>query len=218
VGNLPLDAYELCHFFPGPRHASAGERGDAELVFTTSSFVLNSFRCAKSPSDLCLVAERSSDHLVFTSFDPICGRGKEAARYPIVTTPDATYAWDLSPDGSTIAIVLRSQKTIHLLSLSGGAPREFSVHGANSLQSLDWTTDAKALYAANFTKQGAALLRVALSGKPQLLWQDYGTTQPFSAPFCGGLSVPWAVPSPDGRHLALPRWQMNANMWMLQNL
>jgi hypothetical protein len=39
---------------------------------------------------------------------------------------------------------------------------------------------------------------------------------PWDQPF-GGPSAPWAIPSPDGRHLAIYSWSLNANMQMIEN-
>jgi hypothetical protein len=33
----------------------------------------------------------------------------------------------------------------------------------------------------------------------------------------GGPTAPWAVPSPDGRHLAIYTWTVSSNMWMMEN-
>jgi len=33
----------------------------------------------------------------------------------------------------------------------------------------------------------------------------------------GGPSAPWAVPAPDGRHVAIYSWSLSANMWMMEN-
>jgi hypothetical protein len=42
-------------------------------------------RCARSPAELCAIAERTSDgkQLVFTGFDPVKGRGSELTRFDI---------------------------------------------------------------------------------------------------------------------------------------
>ena len=58
------------------------------------------------------------DHkqLVFIALDPMKGRGREVTRFSTSPTPDAEYAWDLSPDGRRIAILRRSETTIHVLS------------------------------------------------------------------------------------------------------
>ena len=62
-------------------------------------------RCAKSPATLCAIAERSADRkqLVFTAFDPVKGRGRELAEWK--TDAMADYQWDLSPDGTRIAVL-----------------------------------------------------------------------------------------------------------------
>jgi hypothetical protein len=59
-------------------------------------------------------------------------------------------------------------------------------------------------------------LQVDLVGNAHLLWEPRGSIQS-GVPFEGGLLTPWAVPSPDGRHLALCQWNFTANMWMMEN-
>jgi len=198
------------------------ESGGVPQLVLTSGLELPSFRCARAPSRLCVLAETLSDQLVFTSFDPIQGRGNELLRLPIENTPAATYAWDVSPSGKQIAMARRSQGVIHLLPLASGNPdrqkagRDITVPGSASLQTLDWAPDGRSLFSTT-TKQGAALLRISMNGKTQVLWEDKGSVQTYNSPFLGGASVPWAVPSPDGRHLAICRWAFNANMWMLED-
>ena len=85
------------------------------------------------------MAERTSDHkqLIFTTFDPALGRGRELARFDSNPTPDAEYAWDLSPDGTRIAILKRSETTIHVLSLNRQASKQIFGKGWGGLQSVD---------------------------------------------------------------------------------
>ena len=65
-------------------------------------------RCSRPPASLSAIAERTADgqQLVLTAFDPIKGRGSELIR--VRTDPAAAYKWDLSPDGTRIAILQRS--------------------------------------------------------------------------------------------------------------
>ena len=69
-------------------------------------------RCARSPAQICAISERTPDNkqFVFTSFDPINGRGRELTRFDI--EPNASYKWDLSPDGARIAVLKRSEDRI----------------------------------------------------------------------------------------------------------
>jgi hypothetical protein len=78
------------------------------------------------------------------------------------------------------------------------------------------------LFAASLTQGGSALLRVDLQGNAHVLLEQQGSTAPWgngpSVPgWYGAPSAPMAVPSPDGRHLAIYDWKMSANMWMMEN-
>jgi DNA-binding winged helix-turn-helix (wHTH) protein/Tol biopolymer transport system component len=192
--------------------------GRPELVLTAP--IYGRPVCAKSPASLCLFAEYTPDHrqLVFTTFDPGKGRGGELIRFD--TDPiQAKYVWDLSSDGSRIAIVKYSTGVINILPLGRQASQEIVVKGWNSLFSLNWAADGKNLYASSQTKKGSVLLRVDPTGKASVLWERRGSIAPWNRPFGepGELPAPWALPSPDGRHLAIYNWSLSANMWMLEN-
>ena len=122
--------------------------GPPQLVMTTSLDIIHSMRCTRSPASLCAIAERAPDRkqLIFTGFDPVFGRGRELARFVTNSTPDAEYVWHLSPDGTRIAILKRSEAAISVLSLSGQPLQEVVVKGWHSLQSLDWLADGTGLY------------------------------------------------------------------------
>jgi eukaryotic-like serine/threonine-protein kinase len=193
--------------------------GEPQLVMRTSVGSKPSLRCARLPAKLCAIAERSSDQeqIIFTRFDPLQGRESEIARFGIKTTLDADYAWDLSPDGTRIAILKRSEGTISLLSLVGEAPRNIVVKAWSKLQTVDWSADGKELFASCLTNGGSTLLRVDLEGNAYALWETKGSSQPPGDLFYSGTLAPRAVPSPDGRHLAIQSWSLSANMWMIEN-
>ena len=69
------------------------------------------------------------------------------------------------------------------------------------------------MFVFGVTPEGSALLRVDMQGNARVLWQRKGSMgmEPWFA-----LS-PWAVPSPDGRHLAIYDSKLSANMWMMEN-
>ena len=131
------------------------------------------------------------------------------------------YGWDLSPDGARIAILKRSEGRIHILSLGASASPEIVVKGGSSLQSLNWAADNMGWFVSCLTKGGWALLHVDLQGNAHLLWEPQGSTSPWNGPtvpgWFGTPSAPWAVPSPDGRHLAIYDWKLSANIWMIEN-
>jgi eukaryotic-like serine/threonine-protein kinase len=179
--------------------------GPSELVLTAR---LYNFWCARSPSTLCVFAERTPDRkdLVFTTFDPIRGQGHELARF--ATDPNADYfGWSLSPDGTRIAIIKTGGNHVYVLPLDGSPVRDLNVAGWSGFNTFCWSVDGKGFFIGNTRGQGldSNLLFVDLNGKPHLLWQLR------SAPFI------WGVPSPDGRHLALLGAEFNGNMWMIEN-
>jgi len=193
--------------------------GAPELVLAATPRSLHSFRCGRSPATLCAIAERTQDRkqLIFTALDPLQGRGRELARFDTNPTPDAEYAWDLAPDGTRIAILKRSEATIHFLSLSGQASQQIVVKRWSGLQSVDWAADGNSLFVSSVTEGGSALLRLDLKGNGQLLWTYKGTVEPGISAFIGGPLAPWAVPSPYGRHLAICGWSLNANIWLMED-
>ena len=112
--------------------------GTPQLLLTShSSFPGWMPHCTVSPAKLCVLAEQSEEGkpIIFTSFDALKGRGQELARFE--TEPDAHYNWDLSPDGTRIAILKAGPGNgrIHILSLNGQPPREVKVKGWDRLQS-----------------------------------------------------------------------------------
>ena len=180
--------------------------GVPQLVLTGT--LVDSHRCARSPATLCTIAERSADRkrLIFTAFDPVKGRGGELAKLDVDANAD--YSWDLSPDGTRIALHSRSDRQrIHVFSLTGGRKSQEVVLKGWSLgeYGLDWTPDGKGLYVSSPIPGGVALLHVNLQGDAHVIWKQLG-----------GVAT-WGVPSPDGLHLAMPGDLQNSNIWMIQN-
>ena len=162
-------------------------------------------RCARSPASLCAMAERSADRkqLVFTAFDAVKGRGRELAEFDTDAAFD--YWWDLSPDGTRIAIVKNRGGQVHLLSLTGRAPQDITVKGWETLTTVTWAADGKSLFVSSFKERGPVILSVDLQGNARFLWEHLG-----------GIDT-YAVPSPDGRHLAMRAWNVEGNLWMMEN-
>jgi len=177
--------------------------GSPELALTAN--LEGGPRCAKSPATLCAIAERSTDRkqLVFADFDPVKGKGHELAE--LKTEAAADYQWDLSPDGTRIAVLKSRDSGIQILSLNNRAPQEITVTGWNFLTSAVWAADGKGLFVDSRNEQGPVLLSVDLHGNARVLWEHAGTV------------ATYGVPSPDGRHLAMQRWIVDGNMWMMEN-
>ena len=179
--------------------------GASKLVLTANGY--SGHRCARAPATLCLLGEQTGDQrqLIFTAFDPIKGRGREVMR--VATKPGFGYNWDLSPDGSQLAISFPAgENRIRLFALAGGPPHDLVVNGWYGFNSgPDWSADPKGFYVSSLSPRGATLLYIDLNGHANALWEQIG-----------GLRT-WALPSPDGRHLAILGYTMDSNIWMLEN-
>jgi Tol biopolymer transport system component len=177
--------------------------GPPQVVLTAS--LGSTFHCAKSPGSLCALAEQTPDRtgLVFTAFDPAKGRSTELTRLNI--DPSSEYVWDLSQNGSDVAIAKRSNGQIRILLLNGRALQEIRPNGWSNADSLNWTADRKAVLISSRVEGQLALLRVDLKGNAHVL----------SHP--GGEETTIGVPSPDGRHLAILGWSEHGNIWMIEN-
>jgi hypothetical protein len=180
--------------------------GPPELVLEGKNMPNPPFQCTMAPGALCAVAERSPDRrlLTITTFDPLKGRGRILKT--IDTDPTGEYDWGLNPDGSKLAFVRREEPEGHirLFSLTGGNDQEITVKGWGRLQNLTYSSDGKSFYCGSTSPDGAALLRVDLEGRAQVLWRDQATR------------VIWGASSPDGRHLAFSAVVNNSNIWMVE--
>ncbi len=187
--------------------------GSSQLVLTAKwsprLVMASEFRgplsCAKAPASLCAIAEQSQDgkQLIFTAFDALGGRGKEITTLEI--DPGGDYVWELSPDGTRIAILKSSEAKISFLSLGREARREIPVRGWNSLDAVAWTANGTGLLVSSRIERASVLLYADLQGNSQVLWKHEGGMATFG------------IPSPDGRHLAMLGQTLNSNIWMMEN-
>jgi serine/threonine protein kinase/Tol biopolymer transport system component len=179
--------------------------GSPELVTTALSNPMSGVLCARPPSDVCVLGERSEDrkHLIFTSIDPLRARGPELARFDL--DPNIEFSsFDVSPDGAQLAISGNPQGPIYILPLHGGKAQVIQAR-FNDMQPFFWARDGKGFYIGDRTKRGAVLSYVNLHGNAHILWESPGS--------------PWtyARPSPDGRHLAIATSSSSNNVWMMEN-
>jgi eukaryotic-like serine/threonine-protein kinase len=72
--------------------------------------------------------------------------------------------------------------------------------------SLDWAADSKSVWAKGYNSDGSkSLLNITLAGNVRTLLSEKAMT------------LGWAIPSPDGKHLALWKAHGDSNVWMLEN-
>jgi DNA-binding winged helix-turn-helix (wHTH) protein/Tol biopolymer transport system component len=193
--------------------------GAPQLVARSMDDASPSIRCARRPSALCVLAEETPNHtqLVFTAINPLQGRGRELARHGILTTPDAHYDWDVSPDGTRIAILKESELPITVLSLVDHSSRTIVAKAWPKLYGLNWSADGEGLFVSALANGGCTLLHVDMKGNAYPLWYAKGGVRQPGDVFRSDILTPRAVPSPDGRSLIIQESSVSANIWMLEN-
>ena len=163
-------------------------------------------QCARAPGTLCLYGFLTNRKLTFISFDPLRGNGKPV--YQIEDDVPQLYNWSLSPDGNMLALVRsktgNDEPKVHLVSLKGDGDRLLTVQGWPGVSALDWAADSKSLWASSEANGENVLLNVDLEGHARVVWRPKKKV------------VFWAIPSRDGRYLALHVGTTSANAWMLE--
>ncbi|MGH9469222.1 MAG: winged helix-turn-helix domain-containing protein [Terriglobia bacterium] len=175
------------------------------------------FHCPRVAGAPCVLAQRQGSSIVFRAFDP--AKGFEQGRRDLIQLdfdPKSPVDWCLSPDGSRLAWIRFNPEhaRIHVLSLArppsntGAAKAEPDVvlNGWSDLHSIRWAADGKGWFLT--TQSGAqwALIYASTAGRSRVLLRALSEF------------TPWAVPSPDGRHLAFFQESSSSNVWALENL
>jgi serine/threonine protein kinase len=166
---------------------------------------LDEFRCAVGAAKRCVLrVSEPGKSRVFYDLDPVRGKGRELARtgwsYEIL------WDWDISPDGTEIAIPEHSSRDarIRVISLEPkpNQPQErvVALPGVVSLHGLVWAADGRGWFVSIDTTIGHQLLYATLDGKTSSLGDIQG----------------WAVPSPDGRRVAFLNTIVATNAWLIE--
>jgi len=162
-------------------------------------------RCGHRDS-MCILGEldRANGELVFTALDPRQGRKGELVR--LATDLAASPSWDLSPDGSTVAIVNLDdhRNSIRLVVLDTGSSHSIAVGPSEHLSGITWSADGSGWFATSSSLLGARIFLVTLNGTVSELW----TTR-------SSLRTPLA--SPDGKNLAFTISTYNSNAWVIKS-
>jgi len=163
-------------------------------------------QCARAPATLCLYSVVTNGKFTLMSFDPLKGNGTQV--YQVNDELPQLYNWSLSPDGSTIALARGKQgdeePQIRLVSLSNGAEKLLTIQGWTGVAAVDWAADGKSLWASSAHEEASVLLNIDLQGRARVVWRP------------GKMSVHWAIPSRDGKYLALHVSSTSANAWMVE--
>jgi len=168
---------------------------------------INNFQCARSPSTLCVFSQYTADHVAFFSFDPVTGKKEPLTR---IDGPEwYMQNWTLSPDGSTLALakkhLIPGLADIRLFSVASGKDRILTLPSWTGIACLDWAADGRSLWIVASSPAGVpTLLNVDLQGKARAVLEE------------SEKDLGWAIPSPDGKHLAIWEASGSSNAWLLE--
>ena len=160
--------------------------------------------CGTGKSRICLLSEAIGSQLVFTEIDPLRGRVGETARINL-PKPDEVY-WNLSPDGSGIALVENLADKVQVLDLSSKQVSVIRpVPPLTGIQVTAWSADGTRLFLTGIGNEGTNFLATMdLSGRSHVLLQ----TEEWLA---------YPLPSPDGKRIAYLQSVTEANVTMLEH-
>ena len=168
---------------------------------------ITNLQCARAPAGACVYSVINDGGLKFFRFDPAQGGGTQFLE--INDELAQAYNWSLSPDGTTLAIAKgkwgNDEPRIRLVSLTADRDRSLTIHDWPGVTSIDWAADGKSIWAPTAGEKDNALLRIDLQGNARVVWRPKN------------VGVSWAIPSRDGKMLALHVHSNSANVWMLEH-
>jgi DNA-binding winged helix-turn-helix (wHTH) protein/Tol biopolymer transport system component len=167
---------------------------------------MNNFQCARAPARECIFSSFANDALEFYEFD--AENGNSSLMFKIGDPEWQLYNWTLSPNGELLALAkkLRAQDEaeLQILPVHGGSTRRIGVKDWRSINTIDWAADGKSIWASASPRAGEDLLvNIDLQGHVKLAMR-------------GNNNVGWAIPSQDGKRLAIWEASGASNVWMLE--
>jgi len=177
--------------------------GPQQLVLTAPN--IGNVECGKIGR--CIFSATAKGQTEFFGFDVATGSARKILTLP--EDPASCCMWSLSPDGLTLAVAGPVRNgIIRLISLPTKTTRDLVIADWPRLGSsqqpvqggMDWAADGKGLFlAADIEPSGLSLLYVDLDGHARVLLR--------------GGNARWAIPSPDGRYIALNTFSTVRNVW-----
>jgi DNA-binding winged helix-turn-helix (wHTH) protein/Tol biopolymer transport system component len=171
---------------------------------------INNFQCARAPSQACLFSKFVKGAMVFFKFDPSSGARKEWISVSAESPEWEGYNWTLSPDGKMVALSkgkthVSTNADVRLVPLEGGSEKVLHVTGWAGLSTIDWAADSKSLWAsARLGGETRTLVNIDLQGHAKVVLEE-------KTPHVG-----WAIPSRDGKRLAILEAAGDSNVWLLE--
>jgi len=184
-------------------------RGGPQRLLLQRPYI-NNFQCARAPANVCFLSQSDSQQFTLLRFDAMANTTTEVKTTELkkFEASPTGWSWSLSPDGRTIAIFKGGleDNRVQLISVTDGSAQELTVKDWNKFTSVDWAANSQGLFiTSNPTGRSSTLLYVDLAGNARKLWEVRSATPN------------WAIPSRDGKYVALPGPTIQSNVWMIEN-
>jgi DNA-binding winged helix-turn-helix (wHTH) protein/Tol biopolymer transport system component len=158
------------------------------------------YRCPLKTGS-CVLSEEQGRELLFYLLDPVRGKGSRLLGKTDRWAPRLlSWAWDVSPDGSRLAVVESADK---ILTLADGAWHEIPIEARWAVEYIAWAADGEGFFA---TATSLDLLHITTTGKVHVLIRN-DRAQWLAEP----------APSPDGKYLGFQAQTFDFNAWMIEN-
>jgi serine/threonine protein kinase len=183
------------------------EGGRAETILTGAGLE-GEFTCAMHVTGRCVLRTVQDQQFVFRELHPVQGEGRELAKTR--WSPAIVGDWDISPDGSQVAIPNHDARDakIRLVPLdarAGTVEKTVTIKPLKNLSRVVWAADGRGWYVAVQDTNRGLLFYVDLEGRVLTKLME-------------SIAATFAVPSPDGRHIAFMDWTVKANVWQVRGL
>jgi Tol biopolymer transport system component len=174
--------------------------GSPEPVLDLPASARFDYKCPLAAGS-CVLSRDEGSKVLFYQLDPVRGRADRLLG-KVERRNNMMFSWDVSPDGSRLAVVDSDNR---ILTLTEGRWDEIRVEPRwSALQNIAWAADGKGFFATTATFH---LLHVTTAGQVNVLLHN-DRTQWLSDP----------VPSPDGKYLAFQGQTFDFNAWVIENL
>jgi serine/threonine protein kinase len=166
------------------------------------------YNCSTRPAGRCVFRSVQDQQFLFWELHPVRGTGRELAR--TAWSPAIVADWDISPDGSQIAIPNHDPRdarirVVPLDARGGTVEKTVTIKSLRNLSGVVWAAGGRGWYVSALDGTRGLLLYVDLEGR-------------ILANLLESMAPSYAVPSPDGRHVAFMDWTVSANVWQVRGL
>jgi Tol biopolymer transport system component len=186
--------------------------GSSQLAFEEPG--IGGYKCARLPSTLCVYSRIDNGLQRFFAFDPAGGKGKELLAAKRQSDDGPGSVWSLSPDGRYLASPKSAgpyqPSGVRILDLTGGTERDISLSGLLLLMGMEWAPDSRSLWLGGYMGRSgggtrSGLVRVDPAGHVKTVLEG------------SSMAIWFAVPSPDGRRVAVLAHTDDSNVSLLEN-